>query len=299
MHVSTRTIAIASLVSVAAIWGIASVVIKSTLEYLPPMTFLYYRFVMILPITIPWYIYYVYKNPIRKKDIVPLTIFSLMATTVYLSLVFWGFERTTAIDGNLLGTLTPIMILLLGMVFLKERVSVKERLGVVVVLIGALVTVIQPFLEGKAFALENSFGNTLLLIGAGVWALFVLYSKKNVTHFSPVLITLHGSIVAALTYPLLAYVENGFHLPNILELGTNPGAFWGVFYMAFISYVLAYILYEFGMSKIEISEGSLFTYLQPLFATPLAVLFLGEQVTVFFLLGAFIIFSGVVLSEWK
>ncbi|MCR4263360.1 MAG: DMT family transporter [Candidatus Roizmanbacteria bacterium] len=288
-----------ALISVAAMWGLASVIIKGTLEHLEPMTFLYFRFIMILPLTIPWYIWYLKKYPLKRSEIVPLTIFSFVATTFYLSLIFWGFERTTAIDGNLLGTLNPIFIVLLGVLILKEHVTLREKMGFGLAIIGTMITVVQPLLEGNTFALENTWGNIIILIASMVWALFVLYSKKNFKHFSPLLITLHGSLVAGVTYPLLAYLENGFTLPSFTLLFSNHMVFWGVFYMAFVSYVLAYILYEYGMSKIEISQGSVFTYLQPLFATPLAVIFLGEMVTIPFIIGAGIIFAGVVLSEWK
>ena len=309
-----RSKAYAALISVAVIWGLASVIIKGTLEYLEPMAFLYFRFVMLLPITIPWYIWYLKKHPLKRSEILPLTIFSFVATTLYLSLIFWGFERTTAMDGNLLGTLNPIFIVLLGVLILKEQVTTREKIGLGLAIVGTLITVVQPLLEGNTFALENTWGNTIILIASIIWAFFVLYSKKNFKHFSPLLITLHGSLVAGITYPLLAFLENGFKLPSFGLLFTCPqrlassacvaGAvnypvFWGVVYMAFASYVLAYILYEYGMSKIEISQGSVFTYLQPLFATPLAVIFLGEIVTIPFIIGAGVIFAGVVLSEWK
>ena len=229
----------------------------------------------------------------------PLTLISLMATTVYLGLVFWGFEKTTASDGNLIGTLNPLFIIILGVLFLKETVTRKEKIGLSIAVFGTLVTVIQPLLEGKAFAVENILGNTIILAATITWALFVLFSKRNFGHFSPLLITLHGGLVAAATYPILAYFENGFSLPRLMPLFSNQTVFWGVFYMAFISYILAYILYVYGLNKIEISEASLFTYLQPLIATPLAVIFLHEDITLSFAIGALLIFAGVVLSEWK
>ncbi|MBI4136958.1 EamA family transporter [Candidatus Roizmanbacteria bacterium] len=299
MFKSQRFRAYAALLSVAVMWGVASVVIKGTLKHLEPMTFLYFRFIMLLPLTIPWYVWYLKKHPVNRSEIAPLTLFAFVATTLYLSLIFWGFERTTAMEGNLLGTLNPIFIVLLGVLILKERITFREKMGLGLAVIGTMITVVQPILEGNTFAFENTWGNTIILIASVIWGLFVLYSKKNFKHFSPLLITLHGSLVAGVTYPLLAFLENGFSLPSWDLLFVSQGVFWGVFYMAFISYVLAYMLYEYGMSKIEISEGSVFTYLQPLFATPLAVIFLGEMISIPFIIGASVIFVGVVLSEWK
>lgn len=299
MHISSRVKAYLALIAVSAIWGVAGVVIKATLVYIPPFTFLFWRFFMICLVTIPWYIWYIKKHHVKVKDLIPLTFLSYLGVTVYLSFVFEGFERTTALDGTLLGAITPIFIIILGVVLLKEKITKKEKTGLVFVLTGSLITIIQPLLDNHAFPLQNLLGNILILIGGIIWAFFVFFSKKNFKHFSPLLITLHGSIVGLVTYFPLAIIENNYAFPNFQLLITNYASFFGVFYMAFISYVLAYILYEYALSKIEISESSIFTYLHPLFAAPFAIIWLGEPLTIPFLIGAAIIAFGVVLSEWK
>lgn len=296
---SARTRASAALIAVAVIWGISAVVIKATLTQIPPFEFLYFRFLLLFPVTLPWYIWYLRKHPVKKEELFALTAFAFMSTTLNLSLVFLGFERTSAIDGNLLGTVAPIFIIILGVVLLKEKVGNREGWGMLLVVLGSLITVLQPILSNSAFPLKNLLGNMIILGGSIVWAFFVLLSKKNFKHFSPLHITLHGSMIALPTFALLAFAENGGSLPALSTLTVNLPALIGVLYMAFVSYIGAYFFYEYGMSKIEISEGSIFTYLQPLITTPLAVMFLGEAITIPFLIGAAIIASGVALSEWR
>ncbi|MBI4130503.1 EamA family transporter [Candidatus Roizmanbacteria bacterium] len=299
MRLSARVKAYLALIAVSAIWGVAGVVIKATLVYIPPFTFLFWRFVMICMVTIPWYIWYIRKHHLKFKDMLPLTFLGYLGVTVYLAFVFEGFERTTALDGTLLGAITPIFIIILGVVLLKEKITKKEKLGLALVMIGSLITIIQPLLENHTFPVQNLLGNVLILAGGIIWSFFVFFSKRNFKHVSPLLITLHGSIVGLITYFPLALIENNFVFPHYQLLITNKVSFFGVFYMAFISYVLAYILYEYALSKIEISESSIFTYLHPLFAAPAAIVWLGEPLTIPFLIGAGIIASGVVLSEWK
>src|SRR3990170_2906716 len=50
------------------IWGAAGAVIKYTLEYIPPFTFLYLRFLIVCVIVLPITIYQLKKKPIRKAD---------------------------------------------------------------------------------------------------------------------------------------------------------------------------------------------------------------------------------------
>ena len=69
--------------------------------------------------------------------------------------------------------------------------------------------------------------------------------------------------------------------------------------MVIFSSVLAYFAFESGLRLIEASETTLFAYLQPIFAAPVAVFWLGERISPPFLLGAGIIAIGVFLSEYR
>jgi drug/metabolite transporter (DMT)-like permease len=296
---SNRLKAYVALIIVSGIWGVAGPVIKATLFHIPPFTFLFYRFLIISFITIPWFVHYIKKHPIKKSEWFPLTVLMYLATTVYLGLLFVGFEKTTSIDGTLLGVLAPLFIVILGVAFLREKITKNERIGLAIAMIGTIVTIFQPLLEGKAFPIHNTIGNATIIVGVIFWSLFTLVSKKNYRHFTPLLVTLYGSIVALVTTFPLALYENKFQLTSFLPYLSDPEVLFGLFYMGFLSYLLAYYLYEYGMSKIEISEGSLFTYLHPLFAVPVAYFWLGETVTVPFVIGALLIAVGVVFAERK
>jgi drug/metabolite transporter (DMT)-like permease len=168
------------------------------------------------------------------------------------------------------------------------------------------VTIVQPLFEGHAFPLENIIGNILIIIAGIVWAVFTLISKKNFLpgskqghHFSPSLITLHSSVVGLVTFGLLAYIEQGYVLPPVNFIFSSANVFWGVFYMSVFSFLLAYFLYEYAMNKIPISQGSIFTYLHPLFALPVAYYWLGETISIPFIIGALFIAIGVVFAEKK
>jgi drug/metabolite transporter (DMT)-like permease len=188
---------------------------------------------------------------------------------------------------------------MLGIVFLKEIVSKREFVGLGLIILGTIITVIQPLINGSTFGSDNFSGNIIIVVASIIWSVFVLMSKRMFGHFSPILITLHGSIIALICYFPLSLWENNFSFPPIITILSEPTALFGIFYMSFLSYILAYILYEYGLSKIEISEASMFSYLKPIFAAPVAVLWLGETVTAPFLVGAAIITTGVVLNEWK
>lgn len=69
--------------------------------------------------------------------------------------------------------------------------------------------------------------------------------------------------------------------------------------MALLSGGLAYWLYNKGEKTIESSEANIFNYLQPLFAIPVGYLWLGEAITIPFIVGSLVIAAGVLLAQTK
>jgi DME family drug/metabolite transporter len=69
--------------------------------------------------------------------------------------------------------------------------------------------------------------------------------------------------------------------------------------MALISGALGYFLFSLGQKSIEASEATVFSYIKPIFAVPLAVIWLGEKITVPFIIGSIIITLGVAVAEIK
>ena len=120
---SARIHAYIALLAVSAIWGIAGPVIKATLEHIPPMTFLLFRFMLIAPVTIPWYWWYLKKHPVRPADFLSLTLLGFLVSTLHLSFIFLGFERTSALEGTLIAATHPLFIVLAGYFFLREKPS--------------------------------------------------------------------------------------------------------------------------------------------------------------------------------
>ncbi len=293
-----RLLAYAALIITVVIWGVAGPVIKATFnEGLTPFTFLTLRFLLNVLIISPILFFYLKRHPIRWRDTPRLFLLTFLGTTLTLTLIFLGLEKTTALDAVLIIATAPIFIVVAGAIFLKEKITSLEKVGLMVALTGVGITIIQPLLERGLFAQENLVGNLLILASNITWTAFTIISKEDLKRHSPFLITGSAFIFGLLTFIPLAIIEN----PNLIETVRNlgPSAWAGVFYMSVFSSIVAYFAYNWGLSKIEASEAALFLYLEPVFAAPLAYIWLGEAITPTFLIGATVIAAGVILTEYR
>ncbi len=278
-----------------AIWGFAGPVIKFTLGYFDPIVFLTYRFLLTSLILVPLLFileprFWLKLSPFTPRDWFFLVICGLTGTSLQLLLLFWGFNLTSAIDASLISSASPILSTLAAWLFLKDRITLREKIGIAIAFIGSIIIVFQPLAGSLA-------GNLLVVAADVVWVVYLILSKKLLRHqLSPLLITTSNFFIGFLSMSVVLF----FFRPPLYSLLSTPyPAHLGVIYMALISGALAYFLFQRAQKSIETSEANVFTYLMPLFSTPLAYFWLKEPITLPFIVGAVIVAAGVTISEVK
>lgn len=292
------------LIIASAIWGIAGPVIKFTLKELPPFTFLTYRFFLSSLVLTPLIFTKQVRFPQKLREVGLFILIGLLGTTVNIGLLFWGLNLTSVLDETIIAMVAPLGVVVAGSLFLKEHITKIEKSGIVIALIGTLFVIVQPILEsgGSIFSYKNLLGNVIVLFSNLAWIAYVIISKLGLKNFrfEPMSLTIGSFIVGFFSILPFSILETGsfakaVHLIKVASLPTHAG----VAYMALLSGAVAYFLYQLGQKTIEASEAILFTYLQTVFAVPLAVVWLKEAVTLPFIAGSVLTVLGIGIAEYK
>lgn len=287
------------LLVVTIIWGAAEPIIKFTLGAIPALTFITYRFFLSAILAVLTFAFVGFHLPKPSKTLLPVLLYGFLTSTVTLGLLFFGLEKTTVLDTTLITTISPLIIVLSGVIFLQDRITKSEKLGMAVAVVGTSITLIQPLINAGTSSLRLS-GNILIFAYLITNALSVVILKKLLRDgVSSLLLTNIAFIIGFVSLvPVLfsqtspsEVISSLTHTPLIYHLG--------VFFMAIVSGNIAYTLSNMGQKSIEVSEAALFSYLYPLITTPLAVLWLGEDITPAFIAGAVLITIGVIIAEYK
>jgi drug/metabolite transporter (DMT)-like permease len=303
------------------IWSAATPVIKLTLDYIPPYTFLFLRFLIVGVILLPYTIFLTQTCKVNRRDyfnIVLLGVFSQSS----LIILFVALKYTTAIDATIIGTLGPLMSMVAGHYFYKDKINKWVKLGTAVTLLGAFIVTIEPLLnyggtDSQAIpALTRVYGNVLVLIYNVAFLLYVIWSKislgqtprilKKALHFihlKPMSKEYPASLTTALSFYVglvtmvpAAIIENfSGNSIDILNLGVRP--LLGLLYMAIFSSIIAYFAFEKSLDNATVSDTALLGYMQPLLAMPFAYLLLKELPTTYAIIGSLVIFAGVIVAE--
>jgi drug/metabolite transporter (DMT)-like permease len=297
---SRRTTAYLLLLLTSVIWGFAPAVIKYTLASFDPLVFLSYRLGISCVVGFVVLILTQKHITLRPKDSLFTFLYSFTAITVALGLLFYGIDKTNSLTGNLLSTTSPLLIIFLGSIFLRDRVTATEKIGISIALAGTLLTVFSPLFDGNGVAMGEVGGNVLILAAMFADAISTIFLKLVLRdRINPSFLAHIGFIIGFATLVPITLALHGIG-PTVSQILKAPlGAHLGVLYMALLSGSLAYFLRNKAVRTIEVSEYAVFAYLHPIWGAPLSLLWLGEKITSPFLIGAFVIAIGVVVAEHK
>jgi drug/metabolite transporter (DMT)-like permease len=292
-----RSKAYALLLINTILWGISSPIIKYSLDTgISPNQFLLGRYLIASLIFLPLYLFW-FKSPKTKGvSSKKLILLALLGTPLTLLPLYIGLEMTSSIDAAILVATGPITTIIGGYLFLKEKISPREKIGVIVCSAGTAVIILEPLINTSTTHPGSILGNGLILLSNLIWTAFLLLDKKYKAE--PSQISLISYLVSIPFFALITLLEP-ISTENILtNIFAGPGTL-GILYMAIFGSIIAFWAYSAGQKIIEASEAAIFTYLQPLFAIPLAIFWLKESVTLPFTLGCLIAALGVFISETK
>jgi len=297
-----RTTAFILLILTSFLWGIAGPIIKHTLTYYPPLVFLSYRFFLSSLVGLAFFSFYPRLIPKNSFEVRHSLVHGIFVIVLGLLLLFYGFEYTDSLTGNLLAATGPIFSIILGAIFLREHISKQEVVGLSLAIIGSLLTVLTA--DGKvAFGIIGvaMIGNGLIVASRLFNAIGEVSTKEGLTRgMNPSAMTHVGIIIGFFVLSAITIWHYGGISPAVSMIIHAPlSAHLGVFYMAFLSGSLGYTLFNIALTKIDLGEASIFTYLSVVFGAPISILWLKESLTPQFLLGASIIAVGVGVAEIK
>lgn len=260
----------------------------------PPMALSFWRWIIALACLLPFAWPYLKKDwPALRAAWRPLVLLGLFGTALYNALTYAGLQQTEAINGVLLNSFIPVVIVALAWIFQGKRLRAIEGVGMTTSFIGVLTIVAR----GDAATLQHlslNFGDLLILLSVFVWATYTLLLPKRPAVHPFSLLFACASIGVIGLAPLYAIeLAGGRHII------ASPQAWLTIAYTGIFPALLGYIFWNKGVEQVGAARAGYFIHLLPAFGILLAALFLGERLLGFHFLGVALIFGGIYLTTRK
>ena len=211
-----------------------------------------------------------------------IVVFGLGQNALYLGLNFIAMQTVQASIAAIIASTMPLLVALVGWVFLRQRLPIVALLGLVTGLVGVLVIMV-PRLQGGL----DPWGVLLCVLGVASLTIATLSVRNAVSSGQVLMIVglqmLVGS--AALTVPALL-----FETWNVTITPLLAGAFS---YTTLVPGLAATVIWFVLVSRIGAVRAATFHFLNPFFGVALAAVLLGEQIGLIDVLGVAIIAAGI------
>jgi drug/metabolite transporter (DMT)-like permease len=282
----------AMLAVLVVIWGTAFPGIKVLGEVLDPYQMTWYRYAL-FPVAYGLWILLRRRDTFMRVaggDWLAMGVLGIVGVIGYHFALNWGMHGAggvTAATGAILVATTPLFTLLLSVATGKERPTWMAWLGSAVAFGGVAIVV---FLGKGHVELSVAGRAHVVLIAPMSWAVYSVYTRPFVHKYGGLFTT-----GATLSVGVLSLVPLG------LWYGVEPLRqmeaihwFWLAF-LAILSTILGYAMWNQALKTRTASQVSVYIYFNPVVAALVGVLFLHERLTGWFLAGAALVMTGVVL----
>ncbi len=253
-------------------WGSSFIAIKIAYTTIDPVLVVLCRLVLAAVITIPVsYRYLKQQNTLTKKRILQIIALGLLTYPITYLLQISGLKLMPAVNAVTIIGMEPIIIVLVGLIFFREKTPLLVFALGVIAFIGVLLVVGKPEQTKGSAAL---IGSGLVFFSAIVMAFWIRWSQKFLRNFDVKIytaLTLQTGTLFGLPL-MLALVENW-------EIHFSWQGIAAIVYLGIGCSLIAAWCWNKGLESVSASISGIFLAMEPVFGVIMAVILLKESVT--------------------
>lgn len=273
-------------------WAGAFVAGKFSMGQFSPVTVSFFRFFIATLIIFP-IMMKVEKDrwKLGKRDLLTVVIIGFIGMVGYHMFFYTALKYTTAINASVIGAMNPLVMNVVSVFFLKAKLGWK-RLGAILLSLSGVILIITNGDIGSFARGGFNPGDFLMMMAVFCWVAYGIISKKVMENYSPLIITAYSFLTAAIILFPFAMMDFGTgYLPK-----TTFSGWMAIVYMAIFPSVVGYLVQQMSFKKLGTGKTMMFVNLVPVFSIILAVIFLGETISMLKIFFAMMIIAGVYLS---
>jgi len=210
------------------------------------------------------------REKVAGRDLIVIIFGGLLGFFVSQTLTAWALAYTSPVYFSLIATLTPIAVMLLAALFIGERITSQKLLGVVLGIAGAaLMVVLKWQSQGGS---NDLLGIVLALLSLLTWAVYLIITRHVSARYSSVSQMKWMFLVSTFAILPLAWTE--FPQTQLYGHAIGTDSLWGWAAMLFIVLFatgIGYFLIPVAMKRLRATTVSVYTNLQPVVASVVAI----------------------------
>lgn len=282
------------LLAINIFWGGSFVANAIALKYIGPIEIASIRFFIAAPLlliaTYLWKGREIFK--FDKKDIPTFIILALTGVTFQYVIQVSAQDFTSATSASLLINSSVFIIMILGALFLGEKMTWMRIMGAVIGFVGVALLVTKGSLSLEMDG--NALGDMMIILCAFLWSVYSIYGKKISMKYHPLVLLNYIFILGA-----IGLIPFYFLTPHMPIQSVPLPAMAAILFLAIFCSIIAYLIYNIALEKMDASRVAVYIYFVPLSTIILAAFILNETLTMASAAGGLMVLLGMYLAEKK
>lgn len=256
--------------------------------FMQPMQIVFYRGIITVSL---FYIIWRFSGSekVEKRDLARLIICGMLGVAVNQVFFFTGLNFTSPVDTSLIHAASPLMVLLFSVLINHEKAGMAKITGILLGGAGAVLLILSGKLSTHG---SNQFlGNILIFINILAYSLYLVLVKPLMAKYSAITV-LKWVFLSGFIFVVPFSLQDAF---QVSWGSLSAYAWFALIYIILGATFFTYLLTIFSLRTLSAGTAGYYIYMQPLIASFIGIVFLGEQLSLKKILAAAVIFAGVYL----
>ncbi len=274
-------------------WSLNWIAGRALRDDVPAYSFALWRWVCASVVLLPFAWPHLVRGwPVMRRSWRIMLVLGVLGTTFCNVTSYTGLKYTTAVSGSILNSFVPVIIITISWAFLGQRLRASQWAGVVISLTGVL-SIVGRGDPMVILALRFNIGDLWIIASTLLWALYTICLRWRPPELHPLGLLGANAIVGVLAV-LPVYL---WSLAQGMYVTWSAQALEGIVYAGVFPSVVGYIFWNNAVARVGPNTAGMFMHLLPVFASLLAIAFLGEQLHLFHVAGMALIIGGIWLTS--
>jgi drug/metabolite transporter (DMT)-like permease len=230
---------------------------------------------------------------IDRSDFTRIIAAAFFGVALNMLSFFKGLSLTSPISASVIMVSTPMIVLVLSAIIIKERMQKRMVFGIILGLIGTAFLILYGKSVGNAT--NASLGNFLVFVNATSYGLYLVIVKKLMDKYNAFTFVKWIYLIGFIM--VLPFGWSEFEVVNWTLIPMD--IYWKIGFVVVFSTFFTYLLNLLSMKELKPTTVAVFVYLQPVFATIFAIGLGKDELTLVKIISAILIFTGVYLVTQK
>jgi len=276
-------------------WAISFIATKVAVESVPPLTLVTLRLLISSCCFLIWF--FIRGERLKYEGLTwlgQLFLLSLFGTGLHYSMQTIGLQYTTASNASIYAVTGPISILIIAVLFMGEKLTLKKGIGLLTAISGVIMVMglnaISSF-DVKA----HLMGDLLVFASIFMWGIFTVLGKNMTKKMNALELTAVVTFIGSLYMIPFGWAE--MQMVSFSMRSIRADAWLAIAFLGITCSFLSTMLYFVALERTESQKVGVYLYTIPPMTYIIAAFYLGENIGINLIVGSVFVLAGVYITE--